>query len=231
MGGKCELEGKVADSADRPDHEDDKERFYGDLFCRLPLQAADADNQGDGNRGKDGDLPDLDERLAKRLHGGTEIAKEKACQDTEKETYQYPESEACTGQFHGRTPRPGEPAGSTGPYRLPVSGDIAGGCNDVVMVCRPAVLIPAVVPAALALNDYYGARYLTIRAGQQRKIIRLWISLISSRVYETISQIWTPIAASESPMMKQQNIINPTTNLTPFSGTEFNSRHDKRGDD
>jgi|GEM_PF-4255731 len=29
------------------------------------------------------------------------------------------------------------------------------------------------------------------------------------RAYETIIQIWTPMAASESAMMKQQNITNP----------------------
>jgi hypothetical protein len=34
--------------------------------------------------------------------------------------------------------------------------------------------------------------------------------------YDTIIQIWTPIAASESAMIKQQNIMNPTNCITSF---------------
>jgi hypothetical protein len=54
--------------------------------------------------------------------------------------------------------------------------------------------------------------------------VRVLLYQISGREYDTpvlprydnIIQIWTPFAASESAMTKQQNTINPTNRLTSF---------------
>ena len=73
----------------------------GDCFCRVPLQASDTDNEGEGDRRQDRDLPDLDERIARRSHDRDEIAKYQPGDDPEDETNQYPGGEVQSGQSHG----------------------------------------------------------------------------------------------------------------------------------
>jgi hypothetical protein len=51
------------------------------------------------------------------------------------------------------------------------------------------------------------------------------------RAYQNIIQIWTPIAASESAMMAQQNTTNPIRNLPPFFNEGSSATGNKYGDE
>jgi len=51
------------------------------------------------------------------------------------------------------------------------------------------------------------------------------------RAYQNIIQIWTPIAASESAMMAQQNTTNPIKNLPPFFIEGSSATGNKYGDE
>jgi hypothetical protein len=51
------------------------------------------------------------------------------------------------------------------------------------------------------------------------------------RAYENIIQIWTPMAASESAMTKQQNTTNPIRNLPPFFYEGSSAPGNKYGDE